>query len=281
MEVTASDGSTVRAIDEGIGTPILVLHGGMGDSTTWAPVTDLLNQRFRTLRLHRRQYRLDLDGPPVTMAQEVEHVAAIAGRLDKPLLVGHSSGAVLALEALVAAPDAYSGAVLYEPPIVIGEPLGGPKLMPAREAFDNGKAGKAFAIFLRDVVGMNPLLCWAAGVAMGRQPEMRAPIGRQLDDCDAIDALGVRLDAYAKLDLPILLMGGDKSPRHLGERLDALEHVLPRTRRLLMHGQGHAAEHRVPHRVARAISKHYDEEVEPASGSAGRQPNGLRPPPRS
>jgi pimeloyl-ACP methyl ester carboxylesterase len=281
MEVTASDGSTVRAIDEGIGTPILVLHGGMGDSTTWAPVTDLLNQRFRTLRLHRRQYRLDLDGPPVTMAQEVEHVAAIAGRLDKPLLVGHSSGAVLALEALVAAPDAYSGAVLYEPPIVIGEPLGGPKLMPAREAFDNGKAGKAFAIFLRDVVGMNPLLCWAAGVAMGRQPEMRAPIGRQLDDCDAIDALGVRLDAYAKLDLPILLMGGDKSPRHLGERLDALERALPRTRRLLMHGQGHAAEHRVPHRVARAISKHHDEEVEPASGSAGQQPNGLRPPPRS
>jgi pimeloyl-ACP methyl ester carboxylesterase len=278
MEATASDGSTARAIDEGIGTPILVLHGGMGDSTTWAPVTDLLNQRFRTVRLHRRQYRLDLDGRPVTMAQEVEHVAAIARRLDKPLLVGHSSGAVLALEALVASPEAYSGAVLYEPPIVIGAPLGGPKLVPAREAFVNGKAGKAFAIFLRDVVGMNPLLCWAAGVAMGRQPELRAPIGRQLDDCDAIDALGVRLDDYAKLDLPILLMGGDRSPRHLGERLDALEHVLPRTRRLLMHGQGHAAEHRAPRRVARAIAEHYDEEVDPSTTRRSSQaPRGGRP----
>jgi pimeloyl-ACP methyl ester carboxylesterase len=275
MEATASAGSTARAIDEGIGTPILVLHGGMGDSTTWAPVTDLLNQRFRTVRLHRRQYRLDLDGPPVTMAQEVEHVAAIARGLDKPLLVGHSSGAVLALEALVAAPDAYSGAVLYEPPLSIGEPLGGPKLAPARAAFENGKAGKAFAIFLRDVVQMNPLLCWAAGVALDRRPEMRAPIGRQLDDCDAIDALGVRLDAYARLDLPILLMGGDKSPRHLGERLDALERALPRTRRLLMHGQGHAAERSAPHRVARAVERHYDDEVEPAMSERER---GLKPP---
>jgi pimeloyl-ACP methyl ester carboxylesterase len=280
MEATASDGTTVRAIDEGIGTPILVLHGGMGDGTTWAPVTDLLNQRFRTVRLHRRQYRLDLEGPPVTMAQEIEHVAAIAGRLDKPLLVGHSSGAVLALEALVAAPDAYSGAVLYEPPVVIGEPLGGPKLVPAREAYANGKAGTALAIFLRDVVRMNPLLCWAAGMAMGRQPEMRGRIGRQLDDTDALDALGVRLDAYAKLDLPILLMGGDKSPRHLGERLDALEHALPHTRRLQMHGQGHGAERRAPDRVARAIAKHLDEEVAPASGSANRRP-GIKPPTRS
>jgi pimeloyl-ACP methyl ester carboxylesterase len=286
MEATARDGSIARAIDEGIGTPILFLHGGMGDSTTWAPVTDLLNQRFRTVRLHRRQYRVDLDGPPVTMAQEFEHVAAITGQLHRPMLVGHSSGAVLALEALTAAPEAYSGAVLYEPPLVIGEPIGGPKLVPARAAYENGKAGKAFAIFLRDVVQMNPLLCWAAGVALDWQPEMRAPIGRQLDDCDAIDALGVRLDAYAKLELPILLIGGDRSPRHLGERLDAVERALPHTRRLLMHGQGHSAWRRAPQRVASAIAKHYDEEVEPTSGSAGgrdagRQPSGLRPPPTS
>jgi pimeloyl-ACP methyl ester carboxylesterase len=271
MEATASDGSIARAIDEGIGTPILVLHGGIGDSTTWAPVTDLLNRRFRTVRLHRRQYRLDLDGPPVTMAQEVVHVAAIAGRLDKPMLVGHSSGAVLALETLVTAPDAYSGAVLYEPPIVIGEPLGGPKLVPAREAYANGKAGKAFKIILRDVVQMNPLICWVAGVTLGRQADMRGPIGRQLDDCDAIDALGVRLDAYSKLDLPILLIGGNKSPRHLGARLDALEQALPRTRRLLMHGQGHSAQDRDPRRVASAIERHYDDEVEPAMSGKDRR----------
>jgi pimeloyl-ACP methyl ester carboxylesterase len=267
MHVTADDGTMAIAVDEGIGTPILVLHGGMGDDTTWSPVTDRLHQRFRTVRLHRRQYRLDLDGPPVTMAQEVEHVAAVARRLDSPLLVGHSSGGVLALEALVANPELYSGAVLYEPPIRIGEPLGGAKLIPAREAFAAGRAGQAFRIFLRDVVGLNPVLCWGIGLAMDHSAEVRPRVERQLDDSDAIDALGVRLAEYAKIDVPVLLLGGDRSPRNLGERLDALERTLPRTRRLLMHGQGHMAEHKAPDRVARAVAKHLDDEVSPPTRS--------------
>jgi pimeloyl-ACP methyl ester carboxylesterase len=267
MEAVARDGTIAEAVDEGIGTPILVLHGGMGDRTTWKSVTDLLNQRFRTVRLHRRQYRLDLDGPPVTMAQEVEHVSAIAAQLDKPLLVGHSSGAVLALEALVAEPDTFSGAVLYEPPLVIGPPLGGAPQKEARKALDAGKPGRAFTIFLRDIVRMSPWIAHAAGFMIGRDRDMSARVPRQLDDNDAIDAVGVRLDTYAKIEIPVLLMGGDKSPRHLGDRLDALEKTLPNSRRIVMHGQGHMAEHAAPDRVARAIAKHVDEEVSPPTRS--------------
>jgi pimeloyl-ACP methyl ester carboxylesterase len=245
------------AVDEGMGTPILVVHGGMGDRDTWAP---------GTVRLHRRQYRMDLEGP-FTMAHEVEHVSAIAAGLDRPLLVGHSSGAVLVLEALVAEPEKYSGAVLYEPPLVIGPPLGGAALVAARAAADAGKPGRAFALFLRDIVRMPRWMSYAAGLMIGRDPDMAARVPRQLDDTAAIDELGVRLDAYAKIDIPVLLMGGDKSPRHLAARLDALENVLPRTRRILLHGQGHMAEHRAPDRVARAIAKHFDDEVRPPTRS--------------
>jgi pimeloyl-ACP methyl ester carboxylesterase len=261
MEAQARDGSIAEAVDEGMGTPILVVHGGMGDRNTWAPVTDLLRDRFRTVRLHRRQYRLDIEGPPVTMAQEVEHVSAVAAQLDKPLLVGHSSGAVLALEALVAEPETYSGAVLYEPPLVIGPPLGGAAQVAARAAAEAGKPGRAFTIFLRDIVGMPPWIAYAAGFMIGRDRDLATRVPRQLDDNDAIDALGVRLDAYAKIDVPVLLMGGDRSPRHLAERLDALERALPRSRRILLHGQGHMAEEKAPGRVARAIEKHFDDEV--------------------
>ena len=260
MRVKADDGSEAEAAEEGIGTPILVIHGGMGDKTVWSPVTDRLRDRFQTVRLQRRQYRMDLPRP-VTMPQEVAHVRAIAGELDRPLLVGHSSGAVLALEALVADPGAYAGAVLYEPPLVIGEPLGGTKLAPARQALAEDKPGRAITIFLRDVVRMAPLPARLAGFFIGRHPEYRKRVVRQLDDNDAIDALGVRLAEYAKLDLPILLLGGDKSPAHLAERLDALGRALPRSRRLVMHGQGHNAERQAPGRVAKAIATFIDEEL--------------------
>jgi pimeloyl-ACP methyl ester carboxylesterase len=255
-----------EAVDEGMGTPILVVHGGMGDRNSWAKVTDLLRDRFRTVRLHRRQYRLDLQGP-FTMAEEVEHVSAIAAGLDKPLLVGHSSGAVLALEALVAEPGAYSGAVLYEPPLRVGPPLGGTAQVAARAAMDAGRPGRAFTIFLRDVVGMSPLLAHAAGFMIGRDRDGAARVPRQLDDNDAIDALGVRLAAYSTIDVPVLLIGGDKSPRHLAERLDALEQALPHTQRVLMHGQGHMAEHNAPDRLARAITKFIDEGFSPPTRS--------------
>jgi pimeloyl-ACP methyl ester carboxylesterase len=262
LTALAADGTEAHAVDEGIGTAILVLHGGMGDSSTWSPVTDRLRDRFRTVRLHRRQYRLDLPRK-VTMAQEVEHVAALARQLDRPLLVGHSSGAVLALEALIADPELYSGGVLYEPPIVIDGPLGGDSGAIARGELERGKPGKAFTIFLRDMVQMNPIAARLIGGLVGMRADLRERVERQLDDNDAINALGVRLDAYAKLESPILLLGGDKSPGHLGARLDALEHALPRTRRLLMHGQGHNAERSAPDRVAAAITKHIDDELTP------------------
>ncbi|GAA3339950.1 hypothetical protein GCM10020358_25650 [Amorphoplanes nipponensis] len=262
MRVMTADGTEAEAAEEGIGTPILVIHGGMGDPTVWQPVTELLHDRFRTVRLHRRQYRMDLPRP-VSMADEVGHVTAIAGQLDRPVLVGHSSGAVLALEALVAEPEAYAGAVLYEPPLVIDAPLSADRLAAARAALARDKPGRALSIFMRDVVGMSAVPAWLVGSFIGRHPEYRRRVVRQLDDNDAIDALGVRLAAYARLEMPILLLGGDRSPRHLTERLDALERALPRTRRVLMHGQGHNAERRAPQRVARAIAAFIDEEIAP------------------
>ena len=129
-------------IDEGMGRAILVLHGGMGDETSWSRVTDLLRDRFRVVRLTRRQYQLEVPRK-VTMADEVAQVRAVAATLERPVLVGHSSGAVLALEALVADPDLYAGAVLYEPPIVLDEPLGGAKLTPGRDRRGQAGAGAA------------------------------------------------------------------------------------------------------------------------------------------
>ncbi|WP_306203738.1 alpha/beta fold hydrolase [Actinoplanes sp. RD1] len=254
MRVTAIDGSVAEAVDEGLGFPLLVIHGGMGDPSAWQRVTDRLRHRFRTVRLHRRQYRLDLPRP-VTMAEEVEHVSAVAGELGRPpVLIGHSSGAVLALETLAADPRGYAGAVLYEPPVVIGPPLGGAAQVAARAALERGKPGQAMTIFARDIVKAPALQAAAMGWILGRS-RFRDRVVRQLDDNDAIDALGVRLPIYAKLDLPILLIGGDRSPAHLGARLDALERALPRTTRLVLHGQGHNAELRAPGRLAAAIER--------------------------
>ena len=251
----AADGSRVWAFDEGRGTVVLILHGGMDDGSSWRRVAARLAPRFRVVRLHRRQYRSDLTtGSACTMADEVGHVTVLVRAIGEPMVVvGHSSGAVLALEALVAAP-AFAGAVLYEPPCVIGPPLGGEALARAQAAIAAGKPGTALAIFVRDIVRAPAWTARLTKPMVALSPRIRRLARHQIDDCAAIDQLGNRLDAYAKITVPIVLLGGDRSPAHLGERLDALERVLPHTERVVLHGRGHAANAFAPGKLADVIA---------------------------
>src|SRR6266700_3836643 len=79
---TAADGTSVRAAAEGEGRVILILHPGMDTGKSYAQVAARLARRYRVIRLHRRQYRLDLKtdplrGSPCTVAEEVDHVLAM------------------------------------------------------------------------------------------------------------------------------------------------------------------------------------------------------------
>ena len=138
LTTTSADGTTVRALDEGQGPVILILHPGMETGTRYGKVAATLSKRFRVIRLHRRQYRLDLKkdprvGSPCTVAEEVEHVLAMVKKVGGPVLIcGHSSGGPVALEALVASPSWFTGAVIYEPASVIEGP--GARTWPARSS---------------------------------------------------------------------------------------------------------------------------------------------------
>jgi len=271
-------------IVEGGGRSILVLHGGMGDLSSWEGVTSRLRDRFRVARLYRRQYRLDVPRQ-VTMADEVAEVLAAASTLEGPVLVGHSSGAVLALESLVAAgPGVFSAAVLYEPPLRLDRPLGdgtqhdeaGPETSRpngegdadrgrpadrARAALAEGRPGTAFAIFLREIAGIGGDLVTAAEAALNQKPEIGPVVERQLDDNDAIDALGNRLTAYASIALPVLLLTGEQSPRHLRERTRTLQAVLPHPERATLPGEGHNAERSAPAKLADLIARFVEDQT--------------------
>jgi pimeloyl-ACP methyl ester carboxylesterase len=60
---------------------------------------------------------------------------------------------------------------------------------------------------------------------------------------------------HAKITVPIVLLGGDRSPAHLGERLDALERTLPHAERVVLGRQGHAANVFTPGKLADVISE--------------------------
>jgi pimeloyl-ACP methyl ester carboxylesterase len=197
-------------VDEGRGPAVLVVHGGLSDESPWAKVAAELAPRFRVVRIRRRLYRPELPVDPATdFALETADVLALAKGIGSPcVLVGHSSGAVVALETLATDPSPFRGAVLYEPPIVLDAPLGNGALDRARAACARHRRGRALTVFLRDMVEIPGLLAVAAGVAAAVVPAIRVLVPRQLDDVEAINRLGRRLDAYASIRTPTLLLTG-------------------------------------------------------------------------
>ncbi|HEX7658566.1 MAG TPA: alpha/beta hydrolase [Pseudonocardiaceae bacterium] len=261
-EITlATVGDTdVRGYDQGRGPVVLIVGPGLDDGTHTAKLAEILAPRFRVLRLHRRQYRLDLKatGASCSVAQEVEDVLAVAHKAGPSvILYGHSSGGVVALEALAAAatetPALFVGAVIFEPAIVIGPPLGDRVVERARGEISAGKPRRAMAMFLDEVVGLPPWQARLAGAATSLIPRYGRLVPSQVDDLEALNDLGVRLGAYAGITVPTVLLGGDRSPAHLATRLDALEKVLPHAQRVVLHGRDHAADATAPREVARVI----------------------------
>jgi pimeloyl-ACP methyl ester carboxylesterase len=257
--IISSDGTGVRVYDQGDGPAILIVGPGLDDGSRTKKLADFLAKRFRAIRLCRRQYRLDLktDGEPCSMTQEVDDVLALAQHVGPPLVIyGHSSGGTVALETLVASPSTFAGAVIFEPAIVNDTPLAGEQqliITRARAALAAGKPGKAMAIFARDTVGLSAWRARIVGMLTVLVPRYRRLVPCQIDDLQAVDELGNRLDAYAKITVPTLLLGGDRSPARLTASLHALEQVMPNVERLVMHGLDHGADLKAPKRVAGII----------------------------
>jgi pimeloyl-ACP methyl ester carboxylesterase len=262
--VTSRDGVRIAYREEGRGRPIVIVHPGSSDVESWQAVAAVLSGAFRVLRLERRLYR-ERGSPPAahSMAREVDDVAALLALVGQPaILVGHSSGGVVALEAARQAPAALAGLVLYEPPLSVREPLGGAAVARARAALARGDASAALAIHLRQIVRLPWLMVALTRLRRHTWRAFAAHAAAQIADVEAIDALGVGLERYRGVAVPTLLLGGGRTRRHLRETLDALAAVLPAVReKVIMPGQGHGAHLSAPREVAMHIHDFADELV--------------------
>jgi len=250
----------------------------MDTGKSYARVAAILGKRYRVIRLHRRQYRLDLKtdplcGSPCTVAEEVEHVLAVVKAVGAPVfLYGHSSGGPIALESLVESPSSFVGAMIYEPASVINSDGGlnlsedrierdgevGEGLKRSRQALVSGKPGRALGIFTQIAAGWPGFLANAAGELVALIPDFRTLIPCQIDDLEAMERLGMRLDAYSKLNLPVAIVSGEKSPDSNKEMAAAVAGALPMVERITLRGQGHSCHTRDPVQLARVIETFAD-----------------------
>ena len=107
----------VHATDQGAGRPVIMIHGASGNVRDFTfDLTGPLSQKYRVIAMDRPGFgystRPDVPGAwrPAAQAAQLRAAAQAMG-VEKPILVGHSWGASVALAWALDAPDEVSGVV--------------------------------------------------------------------------------------------------------------------------------------------------------------------------
>jgi pimeloyl-ACP methyl ester carboxylesterase len=239
-------------------TPLVVLlHATLSTGRQLAPLARALGapgdlRLVAPDRLGSGTRRLD---PPREVGV-AEHVADLAALLDaegveRAIIVGHSFGGLVALEAAARLPDRVAAVVAYEPPYA---PLADPAVQPyfaivARETRDalerDGRAGAARA-FLERVAGPGT---WDAMSERARA-FLAAEGGGAIADAAMA---GLDADGLAGIGCPVTIVTGSASEPFYAPIADRLVTRITGARRVELPGLGHTAPITEAPRIAHAV----------------------------
>lgn len=96
--------------------PLLLLHGVSRRRATFAPLLPWLMPRFSVQSYDQRGHGESERGRGYFVRDYAADAVRVVGSLDRPVLYGHSLGALVALRTAAACPDAVRGVVLEDPP---------------------------------------------------------------------------------------------------------------------------------------------------------------------
>jgi pimeloyl-ACP methyl ester carboxylesterase len=251
--ITTSNGITISYVEYGSGPPIVLVHGGFSDhQTNWQEVAPLLRGRFAVTAVARRGRGETSATTGHGVMDEAADVVAVLREIGEPVfLLGHSYGALCALEAAARYPAGVRELVLYEAPtpdIASAEVVARLEAFGARGDWDGMVQG-----FLDEVLQV-PADDIAALRASPGWEIWTSDAAASLHDLRAVVAYRFDVNRFRGLELPVLLLIGSESPRGL-YLTDALAAILPNARVHVLAGQAHEGMTTAPEQFVEAISE--------------------------
>lgn len=249
--VRSADGTTIAFEAWGQGRPLIMVDGATAHravNPSNAEVAKLLSDEFRVYAYDRRGRGESTDTAPYAIQREIEDIAALIEDAGQPAIVfGWSSGALLSLDA-AAAGLPITALALFEPPVVVDDgrpPLPTDYVEQLEAHVAAGRRDLATELFMTAAAGMPPEF-----VAGFRQSPYWAPV-EEVAHTIAYDGriMGTTMsgnplptDRWAAVDVPVLVMHGDKTAPHLATGAQAVADLLPTATLLPVPGENHNVE---------------------------------------
>ena len=157
-KVTSKDGTTIAFDQGGAGPPLILVGGATATRRDYVPLAAVLAPHFTVFSYDRRGRGDSGDTLPYAVEREIEDMDAVINEAGGSAFVfGHSSGAVLALEAARTLPSKITKLAVYEPPFIVDNsrsPLPEDYVAQLNAAIAAGRRGDAVEILMTKTVGV-------------------------------------------------------------------------------------------------------------------------------
>ena len=242
----------------GAGEPVLLIHGShVADS--FLPLTreTVLADRYRLIRYHRRGFAgSDHHAGPFSIEEHARDALALLQVLgvQRTHVIGHSYGAVTALQLACQAPSVVHSLVLLEPPKTTEEMGSLEVFAPLIAKYRSGDASGAVDSFMALVGGPD----WRAEV------QRTVPGGPEQAERDAATFFDIELPALgawilskekaSRISQPVLYVLGAESGPRFATAKQAFQSIAAHTEEVLLPGMNHLLMMRNPSIVAKPIA---------------------------
>lgn len=234
----SADGTRIAYERTGDGPVLILVGGALNNRHSADALVPHLADNFSVVAFDRRGRGDSTDTRPYAPAREVDDLKALIEAVGGSAMVfGHSSGAVLSLEA-AAAGVAITRLAINEPPYLTGNAeTRSATMRDVEAALEAGDRGTAVEIFIRTTgVPFDP--------AMKTQPWFVAleAVARTIPyDLALVGDSSVPVDQLAKITAPTLGLYGGASPAWAAASIAAVVGAIPGATQKVLEGQTHAA----------------------------------------